>query len=207
VDTDKGVVRATGSPQAAASRLSELEEQAQFFRRNYKILCKAARVVGATGDQAEEAVSDAMKEVLRRWPELDDPLSYARRAVFTNFIKQKKRDGDRVLRTIAGGYVTPDGANDAGLLIWEDRQWVHQMLASLPPAQREVMACVVDGLEPHEIGELLGKTAVTVRKNLQLAREKLKRRLEEEQEYEGDNERRSRTSTERRTGEPQRRDP
>lgn len=48
-----------------------------------------------------------------------------------------------------------------------------QILSSLPPAQREVLALVVDGFTPVEIARMLGGTAVAVRQNLRAARVKL----------------------------------
>jgi RNA polymerase sigma factor (sigma-70 family) len=97
--------------------------------------------------------------------------------VVSNFVKAKTRDAERLLRTIAAGHVTPDVGEDSNFNVWEDEQWVAQMLNTLPPAQREVMAHVYDGLGPTEIAKLLGKTQETVRKNLQLARDRLKAKL------------------------------
>jgi DNA-directed RNA polymerase specialized sigma24 family protein len=62
------------------------------------------------------------------------------------------------------------------MTIWENWQWVNQLLSSLPPAQREVLTYVVKGFKPAEVAILLGKTPASVRKNLQLAVERLRAR-------------------------------
>jgi DNA-directed RNA polymerase specialized sigma24 family protein len=49
-----------------------------------------------------------------------------------------------------------------------------QLLNALPPAQREVMAFIIDEFEPVEIAALFGKTPAAVRQNLRAARQKLK---------------------------------
>ena len=54
-----------------------------------------------------------------------------------------------------------------------------QLLESLPPAQREVLACMIDMLTPQEIAQLLGKTEAAVRQNLCAARKSLLRYLAE----------------------------
>ncbi len=54
-----------------------------------------------------------------------------------------------------------------------------ELLEQLPPAQREVMACIVDDLRPAEIAELLGKNPAAVRQNLSAARRRLRKYLAE----------------------------
>jgi DNA-directed RNA polymerase specialized sigma24 family protein len=58
-------------------------------------------------------------------------------------------------------------------MVWEQREWVTLLLKSLPPAQREVLACMTDMLTPHEIAQRLGKTEAAVRQNLCAARKRL----------------------------------
>ena len=48
-----------------------------------------------------------------------------------------------------------------------------QVLKSLPPAQREVLACMIDEFTRQEIARLLGKTEAAVRQNLHAARMRL----------------------------------
>lgn len=145
-----------------------------FFRAEYRKLMATAMSVGATFEEADEAAAAAMEEVLRRWDQIDAPLAYGKRAVLSSFFKEKERGLDRIRQRLQQGCeARRDGAADAGLSVWEDGQWVMQILSSLPPAQREVLALVVDGFTPAEIAQLLGKTADAVRQNLCAARARL----------------------------------
>ena len=145
-----------------------------FFRAEYRKLMVTAMSVGATRAEADEAAAAAMEEVLRRWDQIDTPLAYGKRAALSNFFKEKERGLDRIRQRLQQGCeARRDGAAGAGLSVWEDKQWVIQILGSLPPAQREVLALVVDGLTPAEIALHLGKTAAAVRQNLCAARARL----------------------------------
>jgi DNA-directed RNA polymerase specialized sigma24 family protein len=50
---------------------------------------------------------------------------------------------------------------------------VTALLTALPPAQKEVLACIVDEFTLRETAELLGKTEAAVRQNLCAARKRL----------------------------------
>lgn len=149
-----------------------------FYRATYVLLIKIALAEGATRPEAEDATNQTMEEVYRNWKTIGNPRAWARKAVRSNLIKQRQRDAERSARTIAAGDAapgqdTPAEAAATGMNVWEDRQWVRQRLERLPPAQRAVMASYLDDLTPTEIAARLGKTPATVRKNLQLARERL----------------------------------
>jgi RNA polymerase sigma factor (sigma-70 family) len=158
----------------------------EFFGTTYPLLVRVALAAGAGIHEAEEAAGETMTYLYLRWGEIDNPRAYARKAVVTAVKKMKRRDGQRVARTIAGGQATPATADSCPLTAWEDRQWVVQRLDALPPAQREVMACVIDGMDTTEIAAVLGKTAATVRKNLQWARERLRVELAKERGERGE---------------------
>jgi RNA polymerase sigma factor (sigma-70 family) len=160
----------------ATARYASFED---FYRAEYRFMMSVAVAVGGSLDDADDAVDHAMEQVWRGWSRIDNPRAYARRAVLTTVVKQRVRDRQRLPRSIEGGHVTPEGADCPELTMWEDRQWVAQLLATLPPAQREVMDCVLAGLTTTEISQLLGSTPAAVRKNLQHAREKLKRQLDD----------------------------
>jgi DNA-directed RNA polymerase specialized sigma24 family protein len=181
VDTDKGLARATPMPHVER-RAPPPEGFAGFFRTGYRELLKTALYAGATRHEADEASAVAMSEVLRRWGEIDNPLAYARRAVVSNFIKEKTRDLDRVRRRqVERSAGTADGREDPDLTVWEDREWVMQMLLSLPAGQRNVMAFIVDGFAPIEIAALLGRSPAAIRQSLHDARRRLIEALQREQ--------------------------
>lgn len=99
METDKGLARAASTPTPRVERRNAAPDGfTDFYRGGYRELIKAAMYAGATPHEADEATAAAMKEVLRRWGELDDPLAYARRAVVSNFVKEKTRNLDRVRR-------------------------------------------------------------------------------------------------------------
>jgi RNA polymerase sigma-70 factor (ECF subfamily) len=150
----------------------------EFFRDAYQPLVRDVIFAGATPEEAEDAVAAAMVEVFRRWDAIASPSAYARRAAINKMIKGRQRGLSRISeRLIERGDVAADGDLDPGLVVWEQQEWVTLLLKSLPPAQREVLACVVDMFTPQEIAPLLGKTEAAVRQNLCAARRKLARRL------------------------------
>ncbi len=179
MDTDKGLAHAKTAPRV--ERRTPPDGFADFFREHYRDLLKVAMYAGATMHEADEATAAVMKEILRRWDEVDDPLAYARRAVVSNFVKEKTRGLDRVRRRqVERGAGTVAGREDRSLTVWEDREWVMQMLRSLPPGQRDVMAFIVDGFTSTEIAALLGRSPDAVRQSLCGARQRLKEALQQE---------------------------
>jgi RNA polymerase sigma factor (sigma-70 family) len=145
-----------------------------FFRNAYKPLVHAVMFAGGDPHQAEDAVSAAMVDVLQRWDEIVNPRAYARRAAISHLINAKKRGLERIrARIIEQGHIPPEHAPDPDMVIWEQQEWVTLLLKSLPPAQREVMACIFDTLTCQEIAQLLGKTDAAVRQNLRAARKRL----------------------------------
>jgi RNA polymerase sigma-70 factor (ECF subfamily) len=181
VDADKGLAQATPTPRVKRCAAPP-PGFADFFRAAYRELLKTAMYGGATRHEADEAAAAAMKEVLRRWDELDDPLAYARRAVVSNVIKEKTRNLDRVRRRqVEQSAGTVEGREDPNLTVWEDREWVTQMLRSLARGQREVVAFIVDGFTPTEISALLGRSPAAIRQSLHDARLRLKETLRRDQ--------------------------
>jgi DNA-directed RNA polymerase specialized sigma24 family protein len=85
-----------GTSRARARSVPGLDETTaekitDFFDRRYRKLMALALFLGATQQEAEDAVSAAMEEMVRRWHEIRDPVVFARRAVVSNLIKAKER--------------------------------------------------------------------------------------------------------------------
>jgi RNA polymerase sigma factor (sigma-70 family) len=167
--------------QTAMPRLESATEFEKFFKDAYRTLRAAALYAGATWDEAEDAVATGMAEVWRRWNKIDNHLAYARLAVNHALVKEAVKH-----RRVIGDVTDPDelkcdrrgeSDDDPRLSVWEDREWVMALLQSLPPAQRAVMACIVDEFTPAEVAELLGRTPTAVRQNLCAARQRLKQAL------------------------------
>jgi DNA-directed RNA polymerase specialized sigma24 family protein len=143
---------------------------------------------GATQQEAEDAASTALADILGRWNRQHAasaspggpgdyvyPAAWARKLAVYNFIKSRVRGTRRVAgRLIERGHIPlREGAEDPRLAEMEDEQWVAQVLSVLPPAQREVMACIARGLDRDEIPQVLGKSPEAVRRNLCDARKRL----------------------------------
>jgi RNA polymerase sigma factor (sigma-70 family) len=156
----------------------------EFYRGSYRELVGTAMLAGARKEEAEDAASKTLADMLRIWPVDGHPIRYARKAVVNNFIKDKTRGNLRVaLRLIERGHVpTLEGAEDQRLTDLEDCEWVTSVLSVLSPAQREVMECIACGLSREETAEALGKSRDTVRRHLCDARSRLARLLDSDGE-------------------------
>ena len=166
--------RASASPAADPSPLAP-EGFEDFFRAHYRDLVRTVMTVGAKPEEAEDAAAKALIEMLPAWPMPGCPLAYARRAVVSNFIKDKTRGNRRVARRLSDRGHVPhqEGVEDTRLTAREDEQWVADVLRLLPPEERKVMACIAEGLDREEIAEKLGKSRATIRQSLRSARRRL----------------------------------
>jgi RNA polymerase sigma-70 factor (ECF subfamily) len=152
-----------------------------FLNDHYRYFLMAPIALGATVDDAYEAVQAAVADMLEKdtWSRLTrNPKAWVRKAVrHAYYDQQKKRRRHREVENLpppSGSYL--DGSPN----VWEDWQWVAQMLSTLPPAQREVFELVLAELDAKEIVDLLGKTPATIRQNLAHARRRLKANLGED---------------------------
>lgn len=169
-ETAGRAVPAPGSEQQA-----DLEA---FFHDHYRYFLVAAMALGATVDDAYEAVQAAVADMLERdtWSRLTrNPRAWVRKAVrHAYYDQQEKRRRSREIESLP----PPSGSYQGGSPnVWEDWQWVGQMLSTLPPAQREVFELVLAELDAKEIADLLGKTPATIRQNLAHARRRLRTNL------------------------------
>jgi DNA-directed RNA polymerase specialized sigma24 family protein len=102
---------------------------AVFFRGSYRAVLATVIAAGATLQEAEDAVSDAMAAVLNAWGRIESPLAYARRAALRSFIKARTRGRAREQVGLEG--VDDNGSVDPNLTVWEDGRYVTQLLESL----------------------------------------------------------------------------
>jgi RNA polymerase sigma-70 factor (ECF subfamily) len=132
-------------------------------------------VRGASMDEAKEAVAETLVELVQRWDDLTNPFAWAKRAARSHFFREKQRGPRRIRRKMVEQAAGSDeGQDDPELTVWEDNEWITQLLERLPPKQREVLALVLDGFAPAEIAELLGRSSDAVRQNLYEARKRLR---------------------------------
>jgi RNA polymerase sigma factor (sigma-70 family) len=166
----------SGRPETEIDGPRTMASYETFYRTHYPKLIRYAIYLNAGSiAEAEDAVDSAMISVFQRWAVIVHPHAWARRSIANHLIKEK-------MRLSRERDVAPDErADTAGqpTLIWEQGRWVEEVLAGLPPGQREVIDMVIDGLTPQEVAVLLGKSPDGVRQNLHAARKRLKRYLAE----------------------------
>jgi RNA polymerase sigma-70 factor (ECF subfamily) len=154
----------------------ERSEFDAFFRLHYRGLIRYARYAGATPEEADEAVSDAMRQLHTRWTNVVDPQAWVRKATKSNFLKLKERDRDRYRRHHVPLDEAVDTAfEDHSFVVWENKEWVDALIEQLPREQAQTMRWVVDDFTPIEIAALLGCTSAAVRRRLCDARKSLRR--------------------------------
>ncbi|GAA2165080.1 sigma-70 family RNA polymerase sigma factor [Actinomadura napierensis] len=149
----------------------------EIYNDLFRDLVKGVMALGGSIAEAEDAAEEAMLELLKRvntGREVTNVRGWTRKAARRCFIRRRKRDRSLLQRLIAARPAVFDCRSQLDLICWEDKQWADQVLDHLSPTQRAVMERAAEGLSPAEIGELLGKTPANVRKNLQLARDRLK---------------------------------
>ncbi|GIF05528.1 RNA polymerase sigma factor [Actinoplanes siamensis] len=176
--------QADGEPALQVWTAGDQAQWETFFEKSYEPLVAAGVWWGASHQDAEDAAEHALEEIRRRWHQIHNHAAYARRIVFNHLNGTKAKDR-RGLRGLFGKHVyVSDGCDDRQLTAYEEKQWIVQLLRRLPPAQRAVMARIYDGWSGPEIARQLGMSEPAVRKNLQLARERLKRELERQRAQE-----------------------
>jgi DNA-directed RNA polymerase specialized sigma24 family protein len=156
-----------------------------FYRASYRKVVRAAMLAGATIDEAEDAASEALTSMARTWPVPGRPLSYACTAAVNYFIKSRTRGDARLVRRLVerGHVVRREGAEDARLAGLEGREWIAGILGELTGAQREVMECIVAGLDRDETAMVLGISNDALRRRVADARARLAEILSPDGEF------------------------
>lgn len=149
-----------------------------FWSDHYREFLMTLMAIGATLEEAHDAIHDVIVDMLMRstWSRLaTNPRAWVRIAVRHAYYDQQKLrrkeqpEGDMPL--------APERYTSEGPNVWEDWQWVDQMLSTLPPTQRAVVELILCDLSATEIADLLGKTPGTVRQHLAHARKRLRANL------------------------------
>jgi RNA polymerase sigma-70 factor (ECF subfamily) len=177
VDADDAAGEASASPSeptrdgehdAAAWCPPPAAEIETFFRAHWAGLVRGLLREGATVWEAQDAVSEAIREALRRWRELRHPVAWVRVAARSHWLKQHR-----------GEVLVPDVAEfdeghviDPELSAYETAEWFDGVLAQLPPARREALELSAQGLTPSEIAARVGKSPEAIRTALRLGRRK-----------------------------------
>lgn len=159
------------------------DEIANFVRTEHTRLVRFVATLGATWEEAEDAVSEVLIDLLPRWHEIRSPRAYCRLAAERAYVNSEvrlRKAPDAALRGFWGP--AQPGAADSYEALEHDDALRHLRL--LDQEQRRVMAFVYDGYSPEEIAKLLDKKAATVRSNIRHARKRLKKAIADEQALE-----------------------
>lgn len=147
-----------------------------FYATEYPKLVKILVLLDATVEEAEDAVQNAMADLIKRsraGQAPDYPAGYVRMAAFRFFIKERQRGRERLQREIRGGHLVLEVHLDDRLDTMEDERYIKYLLGCLTSTQRKVIRLVMDGLSTHEIAEALSKSGDDVRQHLKNARDRL----------------------------------
>jgi RNA polymerase sigma factor (sigma-70 family) len=134
-------------------------------------------LIGATLEEAKDAAQAALTDLLDRAMHgtvIHRPYAYARTAMWRYFVSQRERDRKQIQNLIQRGHASPEAFNDLAMTALEEREALESLLAGLPPTQYAVMLFALEGLKITDIAIELDKSPETIRKNLQLARTKLR---------------------------------
>ncbi|PBC92476.1 RNA polymerase sigma-70 factor (ECF subfamily) [Streptomyces sp. Ag82_O1-15] len=160
------------------------EEQAvydDFFREVFPSLMRHVIFLGASSEEAADAVQDALTDVLQHWRNVERPKAWCRIAAIHYYLRSDARLNDGVRK--AQQDFRQRRSDDARSLGSEYEEWdfvIDFVDRHLKGAQRLVMALHIDGYEPQEIARELNKDPQTVRSHLRHARNKLAAALESE---------------------------
>lgn len=144
-----------------------------FYRAEYRALVRFAYFEGAEWEgAAEDVAQEVMAQAFQHWSSLRNPRAWVRTAAKHLVIKviirwQREKELGRALNSARTHTYSSHGPDDPN-----ETKKVLAMLATLPLAQREVFALTIDGYQPSEIAELLGKPPATIRSNLREARKR-----------------------------------
>lgn len=181
VPATRGTEKSVEQPTGVAAPLRPLEKLApdqDFDDERWNGFVRYALYLGAGIEDAEDLVQGAIASYLERVPmgQVKKRDAWIRRAIYHDLVDQRRRERTRYVGDDTYSRLTygDETVGEREMNVWEDRQWALSLLRRLPPTQQAVLALIFDELTPAEIGELLGKSAAAVRKNLQLACERLR---------------------------------
>jgi RNA polymerase sigma-70 factor (ECF subfamily) len=146
----------------------------EFFATQYRSVVRALVLVAGSMAAAEDLAQEAFARTFERWDRvsgLTSPAGYVYR-VAMNVQRSRLRRAAVAVRHAAGRSTARDEP-DPGV-----RQEVRDMLASLPPTQREALMLVEWlGYSAEEAGAILGVRPSSVRGRLHRARASLRDRF------------------------------
>ncbi|MFJ3914416.1 RNA polymerase sigma factor [Streptomyces vinaceus] len=127
--------------------------------------------LGASPYEAADAAHEAFEALLPdKWQSLEYPAAYLRKVAYRKYLRQTTN------RDLPTDPVPdrPGGTCPIELIILTgEQQRMLDLLATLPPAEREAMAWKLDGFGHEEVAKILGKNPAAVRQAYSRARARL----------------------------------
>jgi len=169
---------------AAAGPPRSPEEQAvydDFYRDEFPSLMRHVIFLGASREEAADAVQDALTDLLQCWRSVKHPKAWCRTAAIHHYLRSDARLNIGVRK--AQQDFQQRRSEDPHPLGSQYEEWdfvIAFVDRHLTGAQRLVMALHIDGYEPQAIAHALNKDPQTVRSHLRHARNKLAAALEKE---------------------------
>lgn len=151
------------------------QQFAEFFHREFSSVIAFLLRQGANYEDAQDAAQEAFLDAFRNWDNLLEPAGWVRVVATRKFYRRQAiASRDVPTPTFPGDLISSSqDAIEQGL---EGRR-VLDLLRSLSPLQRTVMAFYIDGFKSSEIAAVLGISESTARVHLHRARQQLKGRL------------------------------
>ncbi|GHJ54415.1 hypothetical protein Nm8I071_37220 [Nonomuraea sp. TT08I-71] len=158
---------------AAPERETEDEFEA-FLNEHYAPLLSFATWWAKDPDDADDALAKVMIYIGRNWSTIREPVAYARTAVTRAILNIRRDRGANRYIPVPTDELPEQAQDTCDLDRLEGQEWVDGLLGKLPPTQRAVLSRYLDGLGMSEIAAELRKSESTIRKNLQLSRDRLR---------------------------------
>lgn len=152
----------------------QVDEFPVFFEKEYRSVVGAVMRAGASFEDAEDAVSEAMTMAAARFDRLKTPGAWVRVVAIRRYTRKRQRDQQREEKEQERARSAPAAHVDQYRDLY---RLVRAILNELPPAQRMVMALTMDGYSCGEIAEMIRSPKETVRSNLRHARRAVAARL------------------------------
>lgn len=141
----------------------------QFAAERLTTLLRYATALTCDPDLAQDVVQNTMLRVQQRWPRIgamNAPVAYVKRMVTTEYLSWRRRKAVREISVSA----TAEIAISDPSIEFDERDEMLSRIAALPPKQRAtVVLRFYENRTDHEIAEVLGCRAGTVRSHLSRA--------------------------------------
>jgi RNA polymerase sigma factor (sigma-70 family) len=174
---------ATGSRSRTRDRAPSIPSSAEALHRaEYVPLLRFLLYQGASWNEAQDATQEAFAALCApgALAEIAHPRAWLRSAAYRIWLRQDVRSPEAPYPDLLEHQASADEdwhTPLAAVELAEDHRRVLAALQALPPKQRAVMACHLDGFATHEIAAAMNIEPSAVRQNLARARACLKRHL------------------------------